>query len=347
VGGKFVDPAELKQPAQIDVTTNEQAAASVAGVEGWAPVSLETLRERARPWSDHLSIEQPFGDDAQALPLFVLRGLLTKTEVDSLVKIAQVGLQKYQEYRGKGHGMISLDKAPELNASKEVQDLNRRLAALSGLPESNVEEGYFGVYNTGFTMDSLHMDNHHLFFTPARAVSFVIYLFDSNLEGGGTVFPAAKSSKALSQEDLERWTANLLHQRRENFKLGDDPQMHRVCPGYPGSMGANDYCSPMMELSKKLCAKKSSKFVVQARTGDAAMFFNYDSLGRQSAKALHGGCSVTDGDKVALAKFVRLGPKPPINDESIFTQALEARNARRKSMPDKNVLDDLDFDDEL
>ena len=102
-----------------------------------------------------------------------------------------------QEPRGKFHATVSLDKATALNATDAVQQLNKRLAALSGLPEAHLEEGYFSIYNSGYRLESLHLDNHHVLMEPRRVLSFVIYLHSED-QMAGTVFPLAQTDDGTS-----------------------------------------------------------------------------------------------------------------------------------------------------
>lgn len=43
----------------------------------------------------------------------------------------------------------------------------RRLAGHAGLPEAYAEPGYFGIYEPGYTIGPLHLDNHHVFYNPS------------------------------------------------------------------------------------------------------------------------------------------------------------------------------------
>jgi len=293
---------------------------------------LEEIQQRAQPWS-HMTVESVMNN---ARSPYLLRGLLARHEVDDLINVVRGGMTTHQEVQSKFHGIVSLDKAPQLNASKAIQELNARLAVLSGLPASHIEEGYFSIYVEGHKMDHLHLDNHHALFSPLRVVSFVIYLVGEadGLTGGGTVFPLL-SDDVRSNQVLE-WEA-ILNNGRVNFTLGQDPQAHRICPRDAHSELTHDPCPETLGLAQKLCKKAARKGeaqkpgrsipVAHAQPGDAVMFFSTDASGLETVKAIHASCSVKAGDKVVLAKFIRSGPRP-FNDESAFTNARQHHQKR-------------------
>mmetsp|Transcript_96580 Transcript_96580/g.300385 ORF Transcript_96580/g.300385 Transcript_96580/m.300385 type:complete len:374 (+) Transcript_96580:75-1196(+) len=309
------------------------AAEHQPGGSALLQASLEEMQQRALPWSSHLTVEPALTGEPAA---YVLRGLLTQQEITALIRIAQQGMSTHQEPHSSNHATVSLDKAPVLNASAAVASLNARLAALAGLPESHVEDGYFSVYTKGHEMHSMHLDNHHVVFSPARFVSFVVYLVGEpdGLVGGGTVFPLAATGapefQGAGKQKLQRWDS-ALRSAKASFRLGQDPQRGRVCTSATRSSLAP--CQAVMAVAGRLCksaassqesvrraTSASSPALVQARPGDALMFYQFDAAGYETAKAIHASCPVDAGNKVVLAKFVRAGPKP-FDDEAAFLEA--------------------------
>lgn len=353
-GWKFVEPVleEVLGEEEVAVVEPVPVVPSPPVAELPPLPSLEEMRRRAAPWP-HIVVESALAKGPHA---FLLKNLVSPTEVDALIGLAQEGMKTHQEFRSKFHATVSLDKAPELNASKVIQDVNARVAALCGVGEHSVEEGYISVYNEGFTIHSLHMDNHHTLFVPARTVSFVIYLLGGDLKGGGTVFPlldhgsakqVGKSMIKISQSEISEWDATL-KDGVSHFRLGDDPQLARVCPAWPGSRGrvGADKCGDVITRAKEMCAA-GRKGVIAPVSGNAIMFYNHDSAGRETIKAIHAGCGVERGNKVVLAKFVRAGPKP-FNDENEFTVALNRRASGRPAAGGSALQDDDDaLDDDL
>lgn len=308
-----------------------------APLEALTHPTLELLRDRARPWP-HLQVEPVLMGGPAA---YYLRGLLTSTEIEALKVIGLDGMREKQQKQSKFQAMVSLDTLPHLNASDAVQLVNRRLSAITGLPEANMEEGYFSVYNAGHEMKALHMDNHHSLFDPVRVVSFVVYVVTDALKGGGTAFPFAGGEEQNStlqdrmtshspewwEWELERQSSLLGH--RGTFQMGDDPQAGRICTDHN--------CPDIMARARQLCKLEASpgvgmRSVVSARAGDAVMFYGHNASGAQTAAFMHGSCGVDRGVKVVLAKFIRAGPKP-WSDEREFTAALNVRRARGTPTP--------------
>lgn len=306
---------------------------------------LKEIQQRAQPWS-HMTVDSLMNN---IQPPYLLRGLLARKEVDELIDVVRQGMTTNQEVQSTFHGIVSLDKLPHLNASKAIQQLNARLAVLSGLPETHIEEGYFSIYNEGYKLDHLHLDNHHALFSPLRVVSFVIYLVGEadGLTGGGTVFPLISDDVRPNQ--VLEWEETL-NNGRVNFTLGQDPQALRICPFNGHSVLTHDPCPKTLRLSKKLCETAAHKgdarkpegrttSVVRAQPGDAVMFYSTDASGLETVRAMHASCSVKVGDKVVLAKFIRSGPKP-FNDEGAFTKARQhhQRSRAARDSPGKSEL---------
>jgi len=304
------------------------------------PSPLNEIQQRAQPWS-HMTVESVLNN---IQPPYLLRGLLARQEVNELINVVRQGMTTNQEVQSQFHGIVSLDKVPQLNASKAVQQLNARLAVLSDLPESHVEEGYFSIYNEGHKMDHLHLDNHHALFSPLRVVSFVIYLVGEadGLTGGGTVFPLISDDVRPSQ--VFEWEKTL-NNGRANFTMGQDPQAFRICPRDGHLDLRHDPCPDALRLANKFCKTAAHKgaahvpegrsiSVVHAQPGDAVMFYSTDANGLETVRAFHASCSVTSGDKVVLAKFIRSGPKPFL-DEDAF---VEARRHHKMSSADRHSL---------
>lgn len=355
-GWKFVEPV-LNEVIGEDGVIEEVAPVPLSQPRATLQSlpSLEEMRRRAAPWPS-IVVEPALAKGPHA---FLLKNLISPSEVSALIDLAQRGMKTHQEFRSKFHATVSLDKAPELNASKVIQDVNFRIAALCGVGEHSVEEGYISVYNPGYEVQSLHMDNHHTLFIPARTVSFVVYLLDSGLMGGGTVFPlidhgSSKKGKVpkLTAHDITEWDKTL-DDGVANFRLGDDPQLARVCPSWPGSQGkpGANKCSEVIARARDMCAA-GKKGVISPVAGNAIMFYGHDASGKETIKAIHAGCGVEKGNKVVLAKFVRAGPKP-FNDENEFTVALNQRATARPAVSisasddDEEDIDGLDELDDL
>lgn len=296
---------------------------------------LNEMRRRALPWR-HLTVDLAWDEPRS----FRLLGLLSASERALLVDLARVAFRDHQTPIGAFQGMVPLDKHPHLNASKILKKLDKRLSILTGLPQTNVEEGYLSLYTAGFEGGSLHLDNHHGFFDPLRVASFVIYLVgeEEGLVGGGTVFPLAPASpldvsdaEEISHSVIAQWDASL---EEGLFQRGVNPQGSRICPMLTkvgdGAL-QTDPCPITLEVSRKLCSSAASSQgqvhrqsrVIDAVGGDGVLFFHNGSNGRLSSKALHGACPVTHHHKVVLAKFVRSRPRPYDSDERAFSSALE------------------------
>lgn len=304
-------------------------------------LTLKLVKRRARPWKKHLKVEQAWKGSP---PGFVLRGLLTQSEIADVIELAKEGMMKHQEGRGNHQATVSLDKAPQLNSSKVMGLVNRRLSALSGIPEENIEEGYFSVYNQGHTMEHMHMDNHHALFTPQRVMSFVIYLLGEpeGLVGGGTVFPLAGSGDEgtepiISDEYLDKWQ-EVVASSRTNFQLGSEPQKGRICHKREGEV-EDVICDPLISHAQRLCKEAAAKrfdgaapgggAVIRAKPGDAIMFSGLSEQGDELVRSIHAGCGLDHGNKIILSKFLRVGPRP-WNDEEKFSSALEAWRQRQR-----------------
>ena len=251
---------------------------------------------------------------------FLLRDLLAADEVEALMQVLRDGWGRH-EPRSKFSATVTLDKLPALNASAAVQALNAKLATLAGLPETHLEEGYYSVYNAGFNMDAMHLDNHHSLMVPRRSVSFVVYLQgeEQGLVGGRTVFPLAELDGVDAATAAAVAAASRKINRTGVYSPGDKPQEGRVCARADGSR----LCRAAYARSEQLCAAETApeRLAVRARAGDAVMFFHHDARGAEAFGALHGSCPIREGTKVVLAKFLRTGPKPYF-DEARFTEAL-------------------------
>jgi len=294
------------------------------------PINAHELEQRAT-WPDFRVSQY-----ATSPPIYHLHGLLSAAEVEALVGLAVDGMKTHQEPRGKFHATVSLDKATALNATDAVQHLNRRLAALSGLPETHIEEGYFSIYNSGYKMESLHLDNHHVLMEPRRVLSFVIYLHSED-KLAGTVFPFAQTDDGLSvlggeqmqDEHINSWNSRIA---REGFVMGDAPQRGRICAANQAE------CIGMLNTAHKACQTGQA---LALKPGDAVMFYQHDEA-VETVRAFHAGCGMqpvqpggTNMAKVVLAKFVRAGPRWEFRREHDFTDALNAHRAKIGKKPMK------------
>eukprot|EP00656_Telonema_subtile_P005807 TRINITY_DN12653_c0_g1_i3.p1 TRINITY_DN12653_c0_g1~~TRINITY_DN12653_c0_g1_i3.p1 ORF type:complete len:196 (-),score=41.15 TRINITY_DN12653_c0_g1_i3:133-720(-) len=176
----------------------------------------------------------------------------------------------------------------------------------TGLPKSHVESGYLSVYEPGFEMNSLHLDNHHQGMQPKRSVSAVIYLTDVPTSGQ-TVFPLVNASFAplTHQEQQERheivdWWRQIVNSSEAHLlRPNDGPQALRGV-----SKGR------LFTEAQRMC--RAAQVPAAARAGTALLFHSLTEDGHEDLRAMHGSCSVSSGSerKVVLAKFIRTGPKP-------------------------------------
>jgi len=279
--------------------------------------TLEEVRLRAAPWSSHLTVEPAF--EGGGVAAYLLRGLLAPEEAHELLELAARNMESHQKPESDFHAMIEAGALPELNATAAVARLNARLSALTGLPESHIEDGYYNVYNAGHEIQGLHLDNHVYTLAPKRVWSFVINLLSEGLVGGGTVFPLAPPGQAerwqLKAEHLAAWDRDL--RPAADVRPGEHPQRARACPmGLPALPNRRDPCPTVMDIARSVCRSSAdsegdlSKGVVHLRAGDAIMLSQLNGAGRETARAIHAACPVEAGDKVTLSKFVRGGPKP-------------------------------------
>jgi len=295
---------------------------SVVGDEKYQCPALSVLQDRAHP--------AKLSEVSSSPSIYHVRGLLTPSEVKELIDLALKGMSTHQEYRDIAHSTVSLDKATALNASQPVQKLNKRLSLLTGFPETHIEEGYFSVYNSGYRMKSLHLDNHHALFNPKRVLSFVIYLVSED-EYAGTVFPLAKAQQPDNEAQkgvgrsppLDENGVNAWNKRTDSstFTMGQDPQAGRTCTE------SHDECRTLMATAHHACDSGKAQALAP---GDAVMFYQHQD-GLESIRTIHAGCSMRQShaqkNKVVLAKFIRNGPRP-FTDEEVFMAALSARRKR-------------------
>jgi len=193
-----------------------------------------------------------------------------------------------------------------IGASPAMQKIDERLSQVTGLPTAHVEGGYFSIYEAGFNMTGLHLDNHHSGMTPKRAASAVIYLTDVE-SSGYTVFPLAKGkfTHLTSKEEAER--EPIVNFWREAFNQSLDAGEHiRPQEGPQALRGVNK--GKLFEEAQRMCAR--SYVPSAAAQGSALIFFSLTSDGLEDLRAMHGSCSVRHGRKIVLAKFIRTGPKP-------------------------------------
>ena len=194
-------------------------ALAVAVPVGWwfrapAPTATDNFRPEVLPPSTLRQLQErvaasgkKFGEleiveGMRSPPSFLLRRFLSNAEVVALFDLVRSGWASHQEPRSSSHATLTLDKVPALNASAPIQALNAKIAALVGMPEEHIEEGYFTVYVPGHELGSLHLDNHHALMWPPRVASLIFYLNgeESGVEGGRTVFPLAVEAGATDEE---------------------------------------------------------------------------------------------------------------------------------------------------
>mmetsp|Transcript_104383 Transcript_104383/g.190641 ORF Transcript_104383/g.190641 Transcript_104383/m.190641 type:complete len:361 (-) Transcript_104383:135-1217(-) len=280
------------------------------------PLTLKDVRHRARAAD---GATDPKVDLISTEPVsYLIRNLLNASEVEKLTEAASTRAEFSLLRYTKWHGIIAVEKSPELNSSEVLQSLNAKLAILAGIPETHLEEGYFNFYLEGHKLLTLHLDNYHAVIHPARIVSFLVYLVgeQDGLVGGGTVFPLAdgklqsgsrKPVLPLTKKQVPNWDEVLA----DDLEPGDDPQYGRFCGNTSSftSAGSN-LCAPVFREAQEHCSSGDGNGVMfRARKGDVVMFYHHSS-GALTARSLHGGCDVRAGMKVVLSKSFRLGPKP-------------------------------------
>lgn len=302
-------------------------------------LALDEVRSRAAAWPN-IAIE-PISDSPR---VFIVRSVLAKEEVDELVSLAQTEWSSLNEARGKKTGIVSLDRSELLNTSSVVQNLNQRLATLSGVTPEHVEEGYFTVYNPGHEQDHLHVDNHQQTMKPRRSVSFVIQLMTAwggqkeMLPCGQTVFPLLGTGSSppgggvVDASDLATWD-DLLQTSWKDFSLGEDAQKWRICPAKGSGDFQQQACESTWERAQRLCNQGGPE-AVKLNVGDAVMFSNMNGQDVLTAETIHGSCGVSEslqGPKIIMSKFLREGPRHLWPDsQQAFDQALAEHKKRQK-----------------
>ena len=242
----------------------------------WSMPSLEELRGRAAPWAEHLRVQQAWPGRPAA---YLLRGILSEKEIQEMFGLAAATLQGNRtEWHSKVHAVSSLHYVPDAASAAPVRALNARLATLVGLPQSHVEEGYLNLYKAGYELTGLHLDNHHVLFSPPRVASVVMYLTgeDEGLDGGCTVFPLAGAA-ADSPDDQEisdkasRWDARLSSSTAE-FELGKNPMWGRACPlSLQASWPEGDLCLDALARARELCASGCNRSAPEAASPAGAL----------------------------------------------------------------------------
>ena len=102
--------------------------------------------------------------------IFRVQGILSTSDISELTHLVGQGLQRPEGTKlSENHHIVSLaDPRSNLGsaeggegaAGRVLAKVNRKIAALTGYPEENIERGYFGVYFPGHNLGALHMGRY-------------------------------------------------------------------------------------------------------------------------------------------------------------------------------------------
>jgi len=227
-----------------------------------------------------------------------IRHLLSPKEV-ALTEKAFRSPSMQQLSRDNGQGDVFAPNPLVASGRKDAEKLDKlldkRIAALAGVPERHVEMGYMTEKLPGFKVQQLHHDHgDQRREQPFRTLqSMVIYLNENPT--ALTTFPLAKPVGGQLDGDWERFVEEeaLPELRREGFR-------HlRPSDGRPA-------VQRVLQRHEALCAHPER---LVPGPGDAVWFFNYAN-DTEDLRSIHGTCSVPAGTKLSLSKFILGGPDP-------------------------------------